>query len=1094
MNHELIEDLYPLPLLQEGVLFHSLLTPGLYAEQYPVRLRGPLDVSALERSLARLVERHTALRTAFAWENAPRPMQIVFRRAEPACERLDWSHLRGEAWREPFAALVEADYRHAFDLRRAPLLRMTTARLAADDHLLLFTCHHAIVDGWSLPLVWGDWWTLYHEEAGGAPAELPPAPRFRDYVAWVLRQGASASEAFWRAELAGLTAPTPLPFSREGRKPTPAFALEERTLAPAAWERLQASARACAVTPATVVLGAWALLVARHAGEDEATCGVTVSGRPAEVPGVDRMVGMMSNTLPVRVPVPAAETVRDWLSRLQQRTADVRQHGYVTLTTIQGWSEVPRDRPLFETLLVFENYPWGSADGGHGDAESNGLQASAIDRVERTSFPLSLVVIPGDTLALRLTYHPELYTTAEARALADALVTLLAGLAADPDRPLGAVSPLTADERSRLAAWERGPALAAPPEPVHRAVERQAERTPGAVAVWGSGRTLTYAELDTSAARLARRLRALGVGPDVRVAVSLERTPEMAVAVLAVLKAGGCYVAVDPAYPAGRRAWMLADARARVLVTQRSLVPRLPATAARLLVIDGKDPDSDDGDRTDVADRAIDVGIDVDADADVDPDNLAYVLYTSGSTGRPKGVAMPHGALSHLLRWQVERWGDAAPARTLQFASLSFDVSFQEMFATWWAGGTLALVDEWTRRDPRALLGHLRTRRVERLFLPFAALHALAEAAEDGDARLPSLSEVVTAGEALRVTQPLRDFFLTNPQATLENQYGPSETHVVSAHALEGGADAWEALPPVGRPVAGTRLYVLDATLSPAPAGAPGELYAAGACLARGYLDRPSLTAARFLPCPFGDEPGERMYRTGDRARWRPDGTLEFLGRADEQVKVRGHRVEPGEVEVVLAAHPHVAAAAVVARGDALAAYVVGRDGAPDPAGLREHLQGRLPDYMVPASLTVLDAFPLTPSGKVDRRALPAPDAASSGAAHVAPRTDTERALAEVWRELLKVERVGATDNFFWLGGHSLLVTRLVSRLRGRLEVEVPLRVLYETPVLADQAARVDAIRHDELERVMAELEAMSDDEAKAMLGGEEAGAADGRG
>ncbi|MDB4947740.1 MAG: non-ribosomal peptide synthetase, partial [Gemmatimonadetes bacterium] len=623
-----------------------------------------------------------------------------------------------------------------------------------------------------------------------------------------------------------------------------------------------------------------------------------------------------------------------------------------------------------------------------------------------------------------------------------------------------------------------------PAERVHRAVERQAARTPAALAVAGGGGTLTYAQLDAAADRLARRLRALGVGPDVRVAVSLERSPWMAVAVLAVLKAGGCYMAVDPTYPADRRAYMLADSRARVLVTQPDLVPGLPATDARLLLVEEDDADGrgDDGAAGEAADPRVEAGA----------ESLAYVLYTSGSTGLPKGVAMPHGALSNLLRWQVERWGEGAAARTLQFASLSFDVSFQEMFATWWAGGTLVLVDEWTRRDPEALLRHLRTERVERLFLPFAALQALAEAAAETDARLPALREVATAGEALRVTPQLRGFFAANPGARLENQYGPSETHVVSAHALKGGADGWEALPPVGRPVAGARLYVLDATLRPAPAGAPGELYAGGACVARGYLDRPALTAERFVPDPHPERPGARMYRTGDRARWRLDGSLEFLGRADEQVKVRGHRVEPGEVEVVLAGHPQVAAAAVVARGDggggwSLAAYVVGREGAvPSAAGLREHLHGRLPDYMVPASFTVLDAFPLTPSGKTDRRALPAPDAGSSGGGPVAPRTDTERALAAIWSELLKVERVSAGDNFFWLGGHSLVVTRLVSGIRARLEVEVPLRVLYDTPVLAEQAAKVDAIRDAQLDQVMAELEAMSDDEARAALAGEE--------
>jgi amino acid adenylation domain-containing protein len=1056
MNRELIEDLYPLPLLQEGILFHSLLTPGLYAEQYPTRLRGTLDIPAMERALGRLVARHPALRTAFAWENTPRPMQIVFRRAEPACERLDWSHIRGEEWRAAFAELAEADHRRPFDMGHPPLLRLTTVRLADDDHLFLFTCHHAVVDGWSIPLLWTEWLALYHEETGGIPADLPLAPRFRDYVAWVLRRDPADAEAFWRARLAGI-APTPLPLAPPASGEARGFALEGRTLSRALWDRLHAFARGCAVTPATLVLGAWTLLLARYAGEDEAVCGMVVSGRPAEVPGVDRMVGMFVNTLPARVPAPPEQPVREWLAGIQELTADIREHGYVKLTSIREWSGLPHDAPLFETLLVFENFPWGSEG-----EETTGLRVSAIDHVDRTSFPLVLVAFPTETLELRLTYDPARYSAAEARLLADSLETLLSELAADPERPLAALSPIPPAERRQLAAWERGPAPTAPAEPIHRVVERRAEATPDAVAVVGADRTMTYAELDGSAARLAARLRALGVGPETRVAISLERSPEMAVAVLAVLKAGGCCVPVDPAYPAGRRAFILADSGARVLVTQRSLVATLPATDARLLVID----DDASGEAPGGAEH------------DIHPENLAYVLYTSGSTGRPKGVAMPHGALSVLLRWQVERWGGDATMRTLQLASLSFDVSFQEMFATWWAGGTLVLVDEWTRRDPDGLAAHMRAERTERCFLPFAALQALAGAA---DPHLPDLRDVVTAGEALRITPQLRAFFHANPRARLENQYGPTETHVVAAQALEGSADRWEALPPVGRPVAGTRLYVLDATLRTAPAGAPGELYAAGASLARGYLGRPALTAERFLPDPHAPEPGARMYRTGDRARWRLDGSLEFLGRADEQVKVRGNRVEPGEVEIVLAEHPEVAAAAVVARDDAtLAAYVVGR-GSATPLHLREHLAAILPDHMVPATFTVLDALPLTPSGKTDRRALPEPGAPSSGE-HVAPATETERALAAIWSELLKVDTVSASDNFFWLGGHSLVVTRLMSSLRARLGVEVPLRVLYDTPVLAEQAARVDAIQAAALDAMMADLESMSDDEARDAL------------
>jgi amino acid adenylation domain-containing protein len=499
---------------------------------------------------------------------------------------------------------------------------------------------------------------------------------------------------------------------------------------------------------------------------------------------------------------------------------------------------------------------------------------------------------------------------------------------------------------------------------VHEMLAPAAARTPDAVAVEFGGERVTYAELDARANRLARRLRRLGVGPDERVAIALERSVDMVAAVLAVLKAGGCYVPVDPAYPAARIAHMLGDSRAAVLVTTSALAARLPAGDFAVLALDA------DADL--VARESSEPPI-----VEVDGENLAYVLYTSGSTGMPKGAALPHRALANLLRWQIARWGGSAAARTLQFSSLSFDVSFQEIFSTWCAGGTLVLVDDDTRRDAQALLAYLRETRIERLFLPFAALQNLAEVAVRTGAVLPDLREVVTAGEALRATPQLRAFFGQNPRARLENQYGPSETHVVSAHLLAAESGAWPPLPPIGAPVDGAGLHVLDERLDAAPPGAEGELYASGKALARGYLARPALTAERFVPSPFGPA-GGRLYRTGDRARWTPDGELEYLGRTDAQVKVRGYRVELGEVEAAVASHPAVHQAAVAAHGDGaakrLVAYVVALPGrAAEPAGLRAHVAARLPEHMVPAAWVPLDVLPLTPSGKVDRRALPEP-------------------------------------------------------------------------------------------------------------------------
>ncbi|HEU0054785.1 MAG TPA: amino acid adenylation domain-containing protein, partial [Longimicrobium sp.] len=629
------------------------------------------------------------------------------------------------------------------------------------------------------------------------------------------------------------------------------------------------------------------------------------------------------------------------------------------------------------------------------------------------------------------------------------LEAIIRAATVDPDLAVAALSMLTEDERDAMLERFNRTERERESAPVQALVARRVALAPNAAAVEYGGSVVTYAELDARANRLAHRLVALGVRPDARVAIAMERSIEMVVVVLAVLKAGGGYVAVDPAYPAERVAYMLADSRAAVVVTTADVARRLPSTDAFTLAVDTRTAE-------------IEAEPSTPPRVDLHPENLLYVLYTSGSTGRPKGAALPHRALANLLRWQLDRWGEVKAARTLQFASLSFDVSFQEIFSTLAAGGTLVLIDDDTRRDGEALFSYLREHRIQRLFLPFAALQNLAEAAEATDARLPDLREVITAGEALRVTPQLRAFFRANPRARLENQYGPSETHVVTARALEADPEAWPSLPPIGAAVDNTRMYVLDPEMRPAPLGVPGELYAGGASLARGYLGRPALTAERFIPDPFGPA-GSRLYRTGDRARRGADGALEYAGRTDFQVKVRGFRVEPGEVEAVLAEHPSVAQVAVTAHGEGaarrLTAYLVPAAGALLAISeLRAHAAARLPEHMVPGAWAILPALPLTPSGKVDHRSLPEPDAAPGEAARMDPRTPAERIVADAWEAVLKV-RPGVRDNFFALGGHSLAATRVVARIRRAFGIDLPLRALFEAPTVAGLAARATNAR-----------------------------------
>jgi amino acid adenylation domain-containing protein len=647
---------------------------------------------------------------------------------------------------------------------------------------------------------------------------------------------------------------------------------------------------------------------------------------------------------------------------------------------------------------------------------------------------------------------------------------LLAGIAVDADRPISQLPLLTEAERQQvLIDWNV--TLADYPQQacIHQLFEAQVERTPETAAVVFGDQHLSYAELNQRANQLAHHLRELGVGPQALVGLCLERSLEMVVGMLGVLKAGGAYVPLDPTYPSERLAFILQDARAPLLLTQVRLLTGLPKPwASRAIVLDSaatiwKSEKTDN------------------QGCDVSPTNLAYVIYTSGSTGTPKGVAMPHGPLVNLITWQVAHSSMGNEDRTLQFTTMSFDVSFQEIFATWCSGGTLVVVSEEVRRDLARLTGELEKQGIARLFLPFVALQQLAETCCSNGVFPRGLREVITAGERLQVTPALRHFFAQLRVCSLHNHYGPTESHVVTAFALEKMPASWPEFPPIGRPIANTRVYVLDTRLQLVPPGIPGELYIGGGCLARGYLNRPELTTEKFIADPFGSQPGTRLYRTGDRVRWRADGTLEFLGRLDDQVKLRGFRIELGEIETLLNAHPSVAHGVVVLREDRpgdkrLVAYCVSAsDAAWNVTDLARYLRSHLPDYMVPSAFVQLEALPLTSSGKVNRRVLPAPDVSrlELETSYVAPRNPLEHQLVSIWCEVLGMERAGIHDHFFELGGHSLLALQLIHKINAAFGLELPVRLLFEQPTAAGQAREIEralASRNQEAHVIYAPL------------------------
>jgi amino acid adenylation domain-containing protein len=751
---------------------------------------------------------------------------------------------------------------------------------------------------------------------------------------------------------------------------------------------------------------------------------------------VERTVGLFINTLPLRIAISPGRKTLDWLREVQARQSELSDYQYSALADVQRCSEVPAGTPLFDSIVAFENYP---AEMSAVSELTRTIRITDVRPMERTNYPLTLQVTVGQTLSFRLISDAERFDAAAVERLVGHFTKLFQAMIADGDRPLSALPLLSEAEHRQVVSGFNDTAADYPQGLLHELVAAQAARTPDAVALGFEEWTLRYGELERRANQLAHHLRGLGVGPDVVVGLCVERSFEMVIALLGILKAGGAYLPLDPDYPAERLAFMLADARVPVLLTQDGIADRLPATDAVLLRLDTDWPLI--AAHSDTAPASVG-----------DPGNLAYVIYTSGSTGRPKGVMNAHRGIVNRIQWMQRAYRLTAADRVMQKTPFGFDVSVWEFFWPLAFGARLVIARPGGHQDPDYLAGLIERSGVTIVHFVPSMLQAFLETADLK--RCGSLRDTLCSGEAL--TAETANRFLGALSSRLHNLYGPTEAAVdVSAWPCRLEPAATQV--PIGRPISNIALYVLDHRLDPVPVGVAGELYIGGIGVARGYLGRRGLTAERFVPDPF--VPGARLYRTGDLARWSASGELDYLGRIDHQVKIRGFRIELGEIEAALASHPEVEQAAVVVRDDTgdrrLIAYLAARgEERPDTDELRRHLRRTLPDYMVPAGFVLLDRLPLTANGKLDRNALPAPDRHGAGDS-IAPRTATEHALAAIWRDVLKLDRVGVNDNFFALGGDSLLATRVVARVQQELLVAVPLRAMFETMTLGELADRV---------------------------------------
>jgi amino acid adenylation domain-containing protein len=1051
-------DAAPLSFAQQRLWFLDRLVPGLTAYNIGIALRlsNRLDVPALGRALAEIVRRHEILRTRIVSVDG-RPSQVVSPAAASELETLNLSSLP-EAEREAeLRRLVDGAAEHHFDLERGPLFHARLLKLGEDDHALLVTLHHIVSDGWSTSVMVNELAALYEAFSAGRPSPLEELPfQYADYAAWqrenLRGEVLERQLRYWRAKLGDAQHVLELPSDRpHPPKPTYVGARRRVRLSPRAAASLYALAEQEGATMFMALLAAFNLLLYRYTGQDDILVGTPAAGR--DLPETERLIGFFVNTLVMRTRLDAGQTFRGLLRQVRETALEAYEHQGVPFEKVIEELQPERQQghtPLVQAMLAVQN----------ATAESpglTGLEARALvgERLG-AKFDLTLTLTEGSgRIGGALEYSTDLFDEATAERMARHFENLVEAAAAAPEEKISRLPMLTDDERHQLLVeWNRTARAFPRDATIQQLFEEQAERQPTAVALVFEGEPVTYGELNARANRLARHLRGLGVGPDALVAVALERGVETAVALLAVLKAGGAYVPLDPDYPLERLSFMLEDSRASVLLTQGSLAGRLPPLAQLTFV-------SVDEERERIAAED-----DRNVEGEAGGESLAYVIYTSGSTGIPKGVAVPHRAVLRLL-FGVD-YAALGPAQTLlQMAAVSFDASTFELWGALLHGSRCVLM-------PTTLPGfeHLgrviKEENVTTMWLTASLFDAVVDGAPEA---LAPVRQLLIGGEALSVAHVRRAQELL-PATQIINGYGPTESTTFACCYQIPTLDESPASIPIGRPIANTRVYLLDAEGEPVPVGVRGELHIGGEGLARGYLNRPDLTAERFVPDPFSPEPGARLYRTGDLAHYLSDGRIEFLGRLDEQVKVRGFRVEPGEVEALLAGHERVSECAVVVRDDApgggrrLVAYVVARaeGDAPSAEELRRFVAERLPEYMRPAAFVPVAELPRTPSGKVDRRRLPAPADGREAEAEtfVAPRTPAEAALADIWSQLLGVERVGVEDDFFELGGHSLLIPELMSQVGRAFQTEVPLVVFFDDPTVAGLARAVEAATRGE--------------------------------
>lgn len=1020
MKPKNIEAVYPLSPMQKGMLFHAIYgkEPNIYCQQARYRLTGTLNVSAFRQAWRTVLDRHAALRTVFLWEGLDNPVQAAVKQVKLPFQQMDLRALSAEEKEARLEGLIADERRLNFDLAHAPLMRFCMIQVEDDVHELLWSYHHLLMDGWSLAIVLREVFQFYYASCAQEKIEFTPAREFRDYINWLQEQETASAEEFWRDLLRGFTAPNSFGFPVAREQDTSQLNEQGYThimgrLPEADTRRMQQMARQTGVTLNTLCQGAWALLLANYSGQRDVVFGTVVSGRPADLKGVEDMVGLFINTLPVRARINPGATVNEWLQELQLQQIEARQFDYCPLSDIQAWSEVPRGVSLMESILAFENFPLEASGEGPDD-----LQVKAHSIWGSTNYLINIAVHPGRELVLGAVFDRRRVDDMVVSRMLEHFKTLLRAIATNRSQRLADLQMLTEDESRKIMEHNQTWMEFSRDKCVHEAVEEQARQRPEHTAVICGDERITYSELNRRANQLARYLRLWGAGPEQVVGVCLERSVDLIVALLAILKSGSGYLPMDSGYPEERIRYMTEQSGVQVVVSNDKQREKLKGCNAEIISL---------GKRR----QEIEAESGEDLTAELWPDLPAYLIYTSGSTGQPKGTAVTHGNILRLLRGKW--YGHLRNEVVLGYAPISFDASTFEVWAPLCDGGTVALVAE-ERPSLESLGAFIREEQITTAFLTTALFNAMVDAEID---RLRGLRQIITGGDVMSLRH-MQTVISELKGCRLVNAYGPTEGTVITTtyEITPDFAPYIKDNVPIGKPLGNTRTYILDPGFSPVPAEVAGELYIAGEGVARGYWNDPVQTAEKFLPDVCSPYPGQRMYRSGDMVRRREDGNIDFLGRIDNQVKVRGFRVEPGEIENVLVRHKAVKEAAVVVKQEPdmekrLAAYVTVRgETTTSVEGLRSYLRDKLPDYMVPALIELLPEMPLNASGKVNRQELAARQVVFQQKETVEPLGEVERELSRIWSDVLRIKHVGVGQSFFELGGDSILAIQISARAR----------------------------------------------------------------